>query len=296
MQRLCFSSPWQGCRAIHTINATFSSFKENELKLLGEAKNPIRFYLPASSRSSDERPFLDKRLLVVMVGWAESKQTALSKYAAIYTHLGLPCVSMASSISLLWYTRLGNRATKNLLNLLDCSLEQPTSLLYHIFSGGGMVVFPQLISEHNNPSSLLSSKLIPAGVVFDSGPADFTRKAGLAASKLVYQQGGYNFLTYSLANTVGILTDIAIGSRKRLENKAALEHQQLLQLPQLYLYSLKDSVHPHEQALKIMEEQRYMGREVGSYCWEDLDHVRHFMKHPKEYTEIIDKFVTALKT
>lgn len=234
-------------------------------------------------------------MLVVMVGWAESRQSALSKYAGLYTGLGLPCVTIAPSVTLSWFSTLGNRVTRQLLSLLDHSLEQPVSVLYHIFSGGGTVVFPQLLAEHETPGSPPHSKLHPAGVVFDSGPALFSREAGLAASRLVYQQGGFNFLTHTLASMTGVLVDLAVGWKRRREHRAALEHQHLLQVPQLYLHSEKDLVFPLDQAREVMEDQRRRGRQVTSHCWPDTEHVRHFMEHPDKYKQKVVDFLSTLQ-
>lgn len=103
-----------------------------------------------------------------------------------------------------------------------------------------------------------------------------------------------NFLTYSLSNAVGILTDVAIGSRKRSELQESLDHPHLLHFPQLYLFSDRDSVSSAKVIREMMEGQRKKGREVGSHCWEDTEHVKHFIQHPEEYTAKIMEFVRTL--
>ena len=270
-----------------------SGFREEELKILDNSESGItRTYLPPRDKMGG---FSDKRVVVMMVGWVESRHSVLSKYAALYTELGLPCVAVAPSAPYVWYTALGNSATQNVLHLLDHAFKSPTDLLLHIFSGGGSVVFPQLLHEHSKPNGLYS-KLTPTGVVFDSGPVRFSRKSGLAASKLLYQQGGLNLLTYSLANVVGILTDLTIGSKKRSELQESLDHPTFLQLPQLYLFSDRDSVCSAKLVQEVMEGQKVKGREVWSHCWDDTEHVKHFVQHPEEYgKKIMDFMRTASK-
>lgn len=230
----------------------------------------------------------------MMVGWAESRHSALSKYASIYTDLGVPCIGLAAGVPLIWFNTLGNSTCQKMLHLLDHSLELPTSLLLHIFSGGGTIVFSQLIREYAKPDSLLTSKLRPAGVVFDSAPTQFSIQSGLAASKLVYNQGGINLITYLLISAAGSLMDIAVGSRKRSQGEATLAHPQLLQLPQLYLYSEADTVTPPERVRKVMEGQKEKGREVTGRSWPDTEHVRHYAKYPVEYTKQIVDFMASL--
>lgn len=85
--------------------------------------------------------------------------------------------------------------------------------------------------------------------------------------------------TYSLATAAGILTDLAIGSRKRSEEATALTHPHLLQLPQLYLYSEQDTVNPPERTRMVMEDQRARGRQVTSKYWTDTDTFRNTQKN-----------------
>lgn len=283
-------------RVVSSLRAFSCGFTDSEVRALSVSRHgrATRVHLPSPNLVVPGSGQEERRLLVVMVGWAEARQNALSKYASIYTELGIPCVTLATPVQWLWFTSLGNRATRNTLRLLDHSMELPVSILFHIFSGGGTAVFPQLIQEYANPNSPFPSKLRPTGVVFDSGPAPYSRKAGLAASKLVYKQGGLNMLTYSVMNAVGVFTDLTIGSRKRSSGEAALAHPQLLQMPQLYLYSEKDSVNPLERTRRVMEEQREKGRDVTGKCWTDTEHVRHLIEHPEEYTKQIADFVARL--
>ena len=281
---------------ISAVRTVSNGFKDEELKLLSSSKvgKPIRAYLPNPDNDFGSAQQTARRLLVLMIGWAQSRQNALSKYASIYTQLGFPCIAVATPVPLMWFTSLGSNVTRNVLGLLDESLEVPVSLLFHIFSGGGTVLFPQLLQEYTKTDSPFPSKLCPVGVVFDSGPSEFSRRSGLAASKLAYKQGGFNVFTYSLANTAGTCIDIAIGSKKRSEEEAALTHPHLLQVPQLYLYSEQDSVNPSERARMVMEGQRARGREITSKCWTDTEHVRHFSKHPEEYNYEIVNFLESL--
>jgi hypothetical protein len=231
--------------------------------------------------------------LALLVGWAESRQKALSKFAAIYTKQGIPCLSMACPITTMWFTSVGNKLTNSLLTSLDLATppdDHPINLAMHIFSGGGTAVFPRLLEELAKPHGLLASKIRPKCVIFDSGPTEFSYKNGTAAAKLVYKQGGFNFLTYSASMLVGTALSLLIGSRKHSELVTALDSP-LLNVPQLYLYSTADSVCSSERVERVMEEQREKGRSVESYSWRDSEHVRHMVEHPEQYEEILVQFL-----
>ena len=235
------------------------------------------------------------RSLALLVGWAESRQKPLSKFAAIYTKQGIPCLSMACPVTTMWFTSLGNKLTNLLLTSLDLATPphdhpDPINLAMHVFSGGGTAVFPRLLEELAKPYGLLATKIQPKCIVFDSGPTEFSYKYGMRAAKLVYKQGGFNFLTYSASRLVGSTINLFIGSRKRSELVTALDSP-LLNMPQLYLYSTADSVCSSERVEKIMEEQREKGRSVDSYSWDDSEHVRHLVEHPEQYEELLVGFL-----
>lgn len=279
-------------RRIH-VGSTNFNFTQEELKLLDEARKPLRCHLPAMACKDGELRSTDKRLLVVMVGWTRSRLDVLAKYAGIYTHMGLPCVTMAPQVPQVFYTSLGNRSTKDMLRHLDqtFSTSQPVHVLYHLFSGGGSVIFPHLLAQHNKRET---SKLLPAGVVFDSGPTLFSHREGMAASRLLYKLGNYGFITHVLLSTLGFLTNVTIGSKKRSELSRALEHPSFLALPQLYLYSEGDSVCLPGRVQEVMEGQRAMGRQVSARGWTESEHVRHYPQHPEEYSQKIADFLATL--
>lgn len=233
------------------------------------------------------------RSLAILVGWAESRQKALAKFAPIYTKLGIPCLTIACPITTMWFTNLGNKLTSNLLTSLDATTplsDHPIDLVMHIFSGGGTSVFPRLLEELDKPNGLLTTKIRPKCVIFDSGPTAFSYKSGTAAARLVYNQGGFNFLTYSASRLVGSTINLFIGSRKRSELATALASP-LLNIPQLYLYSTVDSVCDSEWVKKVMAEQREKGRTVEQYSWQDSEHVRHLAEHPEQYKELVVGFL-----
>ena len=234
-----------------------------------------------------------KRSLALLVGWAESRQKALSKFAAIYTKQGIPCLTIPCPITTMWFTSIGSKLTNNLLTSLDVATpldDHPINLAMHIFSGGGTVVFPRLLEELAKPSGLLTTKIRPKCIVFDSGPTVFSYKSWMAAAKLVYKQGGFNFLTYSASWLARSTVNLLIGSRKRSELATALDSP-LLNVPQLYLYSTADSVCDSEWVEKVIAEQREKGRTVESYSWQDSEHVRHLAEHPEQYKELVVDFL-----
>ena len=233
------------------------------------------------------------RSLALLVGWAESRQKIMAKFATIYTKQGIPCLSVAPGIHYMWFTSVGNKLTSHLITSLDMATpiaEEPVNLVMHLFSGAGHTVFPKLVEEVSKPGGLLNTKIKPGCIIFDSAPTLFSQKSGMQAAKLLYKQGGYNYLTYSASRLIGGTMNAFIGSRKRSELTSALQSP-LLAVPQLYLYSTADSVCRSEWVESVMTDQRGMGRETESVRWEDSEHVRHFIQHPDEYENQVVQFL-----
>ena len=160
----------------------------------------------------------------------------------------------------------------------------------HLFSGAGNTVFPKLVEEVAKPNGLLNTKIKPSCIIFDSAPALFSHKSGMQAARLLYQQGGFNYLAYSASRLIGGTVNAFIGSRKRSELTSALQSP-LLAVPQLYLYSTADSVCRSEWVESVITGQREKGRETESFRWEDSEHVRHFIQHPDEYENQVVQFL-----
>ena len=271
------------CRLYSSLSVGFNRYELQErIK-----KSSIELHFP------QDEVQVKTHSLALLVGWAESRQKALSKFAAIYTKQGVPCLSVACPITTMWFTSVGSKLTNSLLTSLDHATpldNHPLNLAMHVFSGGGTAVFPRLLEELAKPYGLLTTKIRPKCVIFDSGPTVFSYKSGTAAARLVYKQGGFNFLTYSASRLAGSLVNLFIGSRKRSELATALDSP-LLNMPQLYLYSTADSVCSSKWVERVMEEQREKGRTVESYSWQDSEHVRHLAEHPQQYEELVVGFL-----
>ena len=274
-----------------TLPVASSTLSERELTNLQDAlkrhKSTVQLHQPSSATPSKTRS------MVLLVGWVESTLKVLAKYASVYTDtFGIPCLAIAPPIQLVWFTKQGYSFTDNILKALNHSLDDtPVSLVLHLCSSGGHVVFPRLLQETN---SLLNSKLHQQCMIFDSGPTDFSFNSGVAAANQLYRQGGLNLLTYPLYTGIGVTVNTLIGNRKRQELKDALESQ-LLDVPQLYLYSRGDTVAPPQWVEEVMRGQREKGIDISYHCWEDSEHVQHFREHTQEYIEQVRRFLNKCK-
>ena len=275
----------KGTRLFSNATGNGDGFTTTELKKLQAEVQKLRsqLHLP----STEATP---KRAIAVTVGPTSTPLKVVNKYSHLYTDLGIPCLCVAPSITHVWSSKLAKSVTGHLLKALDTTLTGPCSLILHLLSGATTVLLPTLCEEHASRSPLLQTKFPPACVVFDSGPADFTYESGTAAARHIYDQGGFNWLTYWMASSVGIVTEKLVGTRKRYELRQSLDST-LLDIPQLFLYSEADTVSLSPYVEGIMAEQRSKGRNVTSFRWKDSLHVRHLVTHPEEYKEQVTAFL-----
>lgn len=270
-------------------NATGSGdcFTTTELKTLQAEVRKLRSRLHLPSTDAPPPP---KRAIAITVGWANAPLKVVNKFSRLYTDFGIPCLCVAPSITHIWSSRLGSSLTGNLFKALDTTLTDPCHLILHLFSSGSTAMLPKLSEEHASSSPLIRTKFPPACVVFDSGPADFSYESGTAAAKHMYDQGGFNLVSYWMANSVGVVTEKLVGKRKRDELCRALDSP-LLDIPQLFLYSEADTVSRFSYVEDVIARQRSKGRNVTNFCWKDSLHVRHFITHPTDYTEQVTAFL-----
>ena len=229
--------------------------------------------------------------IVLVLGWTASRIRSIVKYANIYSELGLPCVCAAPSLAEVWSASFGNAKAKKILRGVNESLEERCGLVLHLFSGAGFTFLPTIVKEVTSKDS----KFHLTGIVFDSGPAPFSQRAGLAAARLMKEQGGYGSLSYYTSCAAGIAVNAIVGSVRRRSMRTVLDHPLLLQVPQLYLYSSCDSVALVDDVEEEMRLQVSRGADVSSHCWSDSEHVKHFIEHPEEYTLQISKFIQKLR-
>lgn len=230
--------------------------------------------------------FPSRRLLPVLVSWTGASHRALAKYGSLYTEQGLHTVCVVPSIFQMWSSVWGNALSSSVLRSINSSLRGPTKLLLHMFSSAPDVILPSLAQVLSDCSNLSLS-----GVVCECGPVQFSYKAGYAASKSMYEQGGFSLPTYLAANMAGTVVNTLVGRKRRQQLSAALHSDMLAGVPQLFLYSQNDTVAPRDWVQSVIKEQEVLGREVETHCFAGGDHVRQLVTHPQEYRERLTAFL-----
>ena len=187
----------------------------------------------------------------------------------------------------MWFASHGSAKAKKVLKSVEENSEEGSGVVFHLFSGTNTTFLPTFVRHLTNKDS----KQHLSGVIFDSGPVSFNIGPGLAAAKLMRQQGGFGPLTYYASCTAGVMVSVAVGRTRRKSMRATLDHPVMLQIPQLYLYSSSDSAVSAEDIEDEIKLQVNRGVDVSSHRWHGSEHVRHFLEYPEEYKSQVNKFM-----
>lgn len=228
--------------------------------------------------------------IVLLFGWASSTVKSVMKYGRVYSEIGVPSVCTATPISVMWLKSSGDIRTKKVLDALNDSIEDFCPLIIHFFSGAVFTYLPALVELL---STQKYNKLQLSGIVFDSAPTSYSFRTGVAAAKLIKQQGGCNSLTYCAFTAVNVSANALTGWKRRRNMRSALDHP-IVKVPQLYLYSNADTVTLKEEVEGEMLRQSSRGVDVSSHRWSDSGHVRHLANYPDQYSFQVQSFLNKV--
>ena len=228
--------------------------------------------------------------ITFIMGWLGSRTKTLAKYAELHQKKNMACCCIAPSVFDAWFMNPARKKTRKLFRAAEQTFDSKTKvpIFLHVFSGASNSILYTLIPLLAQDSSPLQLK----GVIFDSGPAIFGMESGMAAAKLLRQQGALTGPSYHLAVTGGVASELLCGKQRRAERTELLRNDLLSSVPQLFLLSETDVVFPPEKARELIKQQKERGVTLFNHTWRDTSHVRLFVDHPEEYKTEVVKFMT----
>ena len=265
--------------------------------------------------------YLPGRPLVVLAGWLGCQPRSLRRYEALYRDLGFgvltriapPRMVLATlaqapepiTLPLGWpRTKVGQETIQGLAwdTLRQVDASQCSSIVLHVFSNGGAVVWEQIrnilrqpeacIHDQEAVSKLGTMRTKVAGVVFDSSPSYFTPKDhGTVMAALQYCSWRDRIGAYAqlLRETVSI----GLSEReRRAQDYFEAMRSDPWDVRQLYLCSKDDPLAQHDRIVELARHrQTVFGQDrVFLREWESSPHCCHLLTHPVEYTEAISTF------
>ncbi|XP_050302237.1 transmembrane protein 53 isoform X2 [Anthonomus grandis grandis] len=235
--------------------------------------------------------------VVILFGWAGSKDKYLSKYSQVYEEKGLITLRYTAPVKWLFVKRdhisiIGQKLVKLLFELnFD---NHP--IFVHCFSNGGAFLYQNFSTAINYNDKPLELK----GVIFDSAPGK--RRLGTlfkAISAIMEGNVLYNFTTslfmtmfLSLVWFVEVISNTLFASENVLSNNpfANLLNEKN-RCPQLFIYSKNDDLIPHTDVEEFASHRKKRGVDVTTVCYDNSLHVKHLPENRESYVTSVFQFI-----
>lgn len=285
-------------RPLTTMALALATVEEDDLEYHVTFPSPT----PRTTMDNDDFVYVgeeEREPVVLLLGWAGSRDKYLAKYSALYEIKGCITIRYVPPAQDIFF-RPGKfqRVALKLLELLsDLNLEEHP-VLFHMFSNGGCIIY-RYISEFVCQDA--TNRVQIRGCVFDSGPA-ITTIFGMTQASMVSVRGSrlyrlaVSIITFLYLAFLGVLEYAAsfIWKQQREMFRVGLWKslaEEPLRCPQLFLYSKADEICSYLSIQQFLEHRRKRGVPVHSIRWEDSPHVGHLVAHTEAYTQNVHNFL-----
>lgn len=265
------------------------------------------------SITSSTFPTLSAKTTVVLFGWAAAKDQHLAKHSKIYEDEGFTTLRYTSPFGghrrSLKYARDVSGVVDDLRAVLE---PRDSRLALHLFSMNGVYTLCSLVLQYPTLNILERSD----GIVFDSCPVLFDSSSPWSFAALAdtlarsNKQGGSvrDYLTirfllwkgYFVMGIYSFLVEQFIRAKAGLALSNFTPYHFLRDHSSMprnlsFVYSDRDSICPPRTICEFHEFMKKQGHNVDVLRLVDSDHVEHFKTHPREYTEVIRRFLSSLE-
>jgi len=265
------------------------------------ANSSVSFYTAKetttkASRESQTEPVREGPSLIVLLAWmgATKRQTEayIRGHIALYSYDPPSFLVIYSGITdFLSSAKGNNRQLKPALDAL--ASYEPSSVLFHIFSNGGVRVFSNLARASGyGGDGIIPDKPLCTRIAIDSAPGRLTFNETMRAVNSALPRG-QPAVKWPLYTMLAAILAVYLAINKTLGWPDPLEHAaKSLNDPgvvgkdsrRCYLYSKKDAVVLSGFVEEHAAEAREKGLEtVGMELFEKSSHVRHVVEDPERY-------------
>ncbi|XP_045175304.2 transmembrane protein 53-like [Mercenaria mercenaria] len=231
-------------------------------------------------------PSSSPRPLVLLFGWLFAKPKHLKKFVDMYNQQGFDVISVQVFLRQLLKPKRVQSLMRDVIDLCDQEERKYQQMLVHSLSVGGYMYGEVLTNFEKYPDKYGDVSRRLRGQIFDS-VIDFYGIPGGIARAITHNKSIGNkidtTLEWYLKKFPSITSDYVKASEAFHDNK--------LQLPSIFLYSVSDPVCNPEHYEELAAEWRNAGLYATSRFWDDTPHVSTFKKHNKEYTQTVVDFI-----
>lgn len=239
-------------------------------------------YKKATTGSSDSRVSSG---LVLLLPWTLAKDSHVAKFENYYLKKGLNVLTVHTPTRHLFLSKLYRKKLETVAEELlhPSSINPYSKLLVHAFSIGHFAL-GQLLLEMDKEKNFNN---IPASVVLDSA-FDY-RTLIFALVRTFPVSTSVQDALYPLCKVLWMKMIPGLGVKP---NEKVYEriHQEKFERA-LILTSNVDPIGTEDYSKRLMEQYRTNGSPVIGKIFESSPHVMHFVKHQKEYLNLLEPFV-----
>jgi hypothetical protein len=257
-----------------------------------------------SKEESNSSIYPSDRPLVVLLTWLAAQDKHIEKYSSLYLQKGFDVLTVKTSpFDLLFPTIGARKIAQNCVLTLQKELPQYPSVILHAFSVGayqfGEILIEmqeqhKLNTDHNrdnhNQSNNIDLEKRIKGIVFDSVVPIEELPNGVSRS-ITANPFLYKCIKSGINGHLKVFNSIAT---KYYRAASHAVWNNYMRVPALILVSQNDRIGTAEANQKLTRVWRDLGIDVTWKCWDKSAHVQHLPKHPKEYEELIDRFLNKL--
>lgn len=227
-----------------------------------------------------------QKTLVIMFPFLQAPSVVISHYCDLYHNHGYDVLTVSGQLKHFLWPPSGVTVAHELLDYLASNeLPLSTSSFYIHASSLGAYIYALVMMELNKKQVKYAS--IEAKIqaqIFDS---------------LVI--GGFDQMTASIAQVIKSPVAQTTFHMTKPYTKdimlAAVDHFKLhpIQSPILLYYCLNDVISSAKTVQEMVENWQCMQLSVHVKCWEQSDHARHLIAHPRQYKNTLDAFLTYVQ-
>lgn len=236
----------------------------------------------------------EKIPVVLVLGWAGSKDNNVRKYEQIYAKMGYHTIRFSPTNQLTFFnTSQHKQYAVQLLDLMKNELNLTKNpLITHFFSNACVFIIYQYILS-NDAIEYDFFKRNQKSAIFDSAPgwAHSGLKFLVGIEDLVKNDLPSTFMApvrYLLAGTfVGLISayHYSTSGKHYFTNAFETLLNDLRPIPTLVFYSTRDKLISAERIKELIERRRSKGALIDSVVYDDCEHVMLYVKHPEDYSK-----------
>ncbi|KAG8436996.1 hypothetical protein GDO86_007907 [Hymenochirus boettgeri] len=242
---------------------------------------------------------LHQEPVVILLGWGGCKDQYLAKYSSIYHNQGCIVLRYTAAWKAVFITEsfgfssLREEAKKLLELVFEYEVEK-NPVLFHVFSNGGFMLYRYIAELLHSHSKI--SKLHVVGTIFDSAPGNRNVCGSVRALDTVLRPSTnvvFRLLVLGAFAFMVIVLRILLYPVTRLfhENHYDAMKKDSSRWPQLYIYSQSDTIISYLDVEGMIVARRKRCLPTESVVFGNSEHVCHFRRFPKRYSEICTSFL-----